>query len=103
MGNTPVEVQFTSAGCLNYPCRTSAALFNDHGTLIRSKLRGAATSFAPSPIEAEHPRRIGSAVNVPLIVSEHHRSVLPDTVCVSKKPSPFCPAPGDGFLSSLMR
>src|SRR4249919_1661815 len=23
MGNTPVEVQFTSAGCLNYPCRTS--------------------------------------------------------------------------------
>src|SRR6476646_3125131 len=22
MGNTPVEVQFTSAGCLNYPCRT---------------------------------------------------------------------------------
>src|SRR5580700_7535662 len=20
--NTPVEVQFTSAGCLNYPCRT---------------------------------------------------------------------------------
>src|SRR5258707_8893231 len=23
MCNTPVEVQFTSAGCLNYPCRTS--------------------------------------------------------------------------------
>jgi SRSO17 transposase len=23
MGNTPVEVQFTSAGCLSYPCRTS--------------------------------------------------------------------------------
>ena len=22
-GNTPVEVQFTTAGCLNYPCRTS--------------------------------------------------------------------------------
>src|SRR6185312_1009446 len=22
MSNTPVEVQFTSAGCLNYPCRT---------------------------------------------------------------------------------
>src|SRR5207344_1123602 len=22
--NTPVEVQFTSAGCLNYPCRTPA-------------------------------------------------------------------------------
>jgi hypothetical protein len=22
MCNTPVEVQFTSAGCLNYPCRT---------------------------------------------------------------------------------
>ena len=25
MANTPVEVQFTSAGCLNYPCRTSRA------------------------------------------------------------------------------
>src|SRR5580700_7744833 len=24
MCNTPVEVQFTSAGCLNYPCRTPA-------------------------------------------------------------------------------
>jgi hypothetical protein len=24
MCNTPVEVQFTSAGCLNYPCRTQA-------------------------------------------------------------------------------
>jgi hypothetical protein len=22
MSDTPVEVQFTSAGCLNYPCRT---------------------------------------------------------------------------------
>jgi hypothetical protein len=26
MCNTPVEVQFTSAGCLNYPCRTPDAL-----------------------------------------------------------------------------
>src|ERR1700680_2683986 len=26
MWNTPVEVQFTSAGCLNYPCRTPAQL-----------------------------------------------------------------------------
>jgi len=25
-GNTPVEVQFTSAGCLNYPCRTPVEL-----------------------------------------------------------------------------
>src|SRR5580704_3218632 len=24
--NTPVEVQFTSAGCLNYPCRTPAQI-----------------------------------------------------------------------------
>jgi hypothetical protein len=24
MSDTPVEVQFTSAGCLNYPCRTPA-------------------------------------------------------------------------------
>ena len=47
-----------------------------------------------------HIKRIGGVVNVPLIVPEHHRSVLLDTVCVSKKPSPFCPAPGDGFLSS---
>src|SRR5262252_5479194 len=34
--NTPVEVQFTSAGCLNYPCRTPVhgrqqlSLFNAH-------------------------------------------------------------------------
>src|SRR5271169_6731254 len=26
MCNTPVEVQFTSAGCLNYPCRTPEEL-----------------------------------------------------------------------------
>jgi hypothetical protein len=26
MCNTPVEVQFTSAGCLNYPCRTPALM-----------------------------------------------------------------------------
>jgi hypothetical protein len=26
MSDTPVEVQFTSAGCLNYPCRTPIAL-----------------------------------------------------------------------------
>jgi hypothetical protein len=25
MSDTPVEVQFTSAGCLNYPCRTAVA------------------------------------------------------------------------------
>ena len=25
MSDTPVEVQFTSAGCLNYPCRTPPA------------------------------------------------------------------------------
>src|SRR6187402_1775843 len=30
MGNTPVEVQFTSAGCLNYPCRTSGAVDQRH-------------------------------------------------------------------------
>jgi TPR repeat protein len=29
MWNTPVEVQFTSAGCLNYPCRTPYA--SGHG------------------------------------------------------------------------
>ena len=85
--------------------RGTAAVFNDRGTLIRAELRGleAATAFAPSPMEVEHPKRIGSAVNVPLINSEHHRSVLLDTICVSKKPSPFCPAPGDGFCRPDMR
>jgi hypothetical protein len=28
MCNTPVGVQFTSAGCLNYPCRTSKVAVN---------------------------------------------------------------------------
>jgi hypothetical protein len=28
MCNTPVEVQFTSAGCLNYPCRTPRGAFS---------------------------------------------------------------------------
>ena len=85
--------------------RGTAAVFNDRGTLIRAELRGleAATAFAPSPMEVEHPKRIGSAVNVPLINSEHHRSVLLDTICVSKKPSPFGPAPGDGFCRPDMR
>jgi hypothetical protein len=27
MANTPVEFQFTSAGCLNYPCRTSRSSY----------------------------------------------------------------------------
>jgi hypothetical protein len=26
MSDTPVEVQFTSAGCLNYPCRTPVGI-----------------------------------------------------------------------------
>jgi hypothetical protein len=26
MCNTPVEVQFSSAGCLNYPCRTPPSI-----------------------------------------------------------------------------
>jgi anaerobic selenocysteine-containing dehydrogenase len=26
MSDTPIEVQFTSAGCLNYPCRTPAGI-----------------------------------------------------------------------------
>jgi uncharacterized protein len=29
MCNTPVEVQFTSAGCLNYPCRTPQSVPRD--------------------------------------------------------------------------
>ena len=47
-------------------------------------------------MSAQDHRRIGGAVNVPLIVSEHHRSVRTPY----EKPSPSCPVPGDGFLSS---
>ena len=43
----------------------------------------------------QHHRRTGSAVNVPSIVSEHHRSVR----TLYEKPSPSCPVPGDGFSS----
>ena len=60
-------------------------------TLARHRLR-------PRPrqhVGQDH-RRIGGAVNVPLIVSEHHRSVRTPY----EKPSPSCPVPGDGFLSS---
>jgi putative SOS response-associated peptidase YedK len=32
--NTPVEVQFTSAGCLNYPCRTSREAFKQTRCII---------------------------------------------------------------------
>jgi GMC oxidoreductase len=45
MWNTPVEVQFTSAGCLNYPCRTPnspiqlCARFGDPGELSKRQLR----------------------------------------------------------------
>jgi autotransporter passenger strand-loop-strand repeat protein len=36
MCNTPVEVQFTSAGCLNYPCRTPQIVVYgvDSGTTV---------------------------------------------------------------------
>jgi hypothetical protein len=41
MCNTPVEVQFTSAGCLNYPCRTPKA-----DTLLRKA--------GLSPLQIDH-------------------------------------------------
>jgi len=37
MCNTPVEVQFTSAGCLNYPCRTPLVAIKS--TAITDKLK----------------------------------------------------------------
>jgi hypothetical protein len=45
MGNTPVEVQFTSAGCLNYPCRTSHLIERCVGaTISPHRGRGSADS-----------------------------------------------------------
>ena len=42
MSDTPVEVQFTSAGCLNYPCRTPVGLHLLHLLLgaVREKFVG---------------------------------------------------------------
>jgi hypothetical protein len=40
------------------------------------------------------------AVNVPLIVSYHPTIIGPSFWTLYEKPSPFCPVPGDGFLSS---
>src|SRR4029077_5126246 len=42
MGNTPVVVQFTSAGCLNYPCRTPLEVWK---TLARLSARRRPASY----------------------------------------------------------
>jgi uncharacterized caspase-like protein len=55
MCNTPVEVQFTSAGCLNYPCRTPLGLVildacrNNpfESTMQRAAARGITRGLAP--------------------------------------------------------
>jgi hypothetical protein len=43
MCNTPVEVQFTSAGCLNYPCRTPRG--RSLGVHLRGKKRLATSTI----------------------------------------------------------
>ena len=44
--NTPVEVQFTSAGCLNYPCRTPGAQSDSKfNSLQRNSLRNGTGNF----------------------------------------------------------
>jgi len=49
MSDTPVEVQFTSAGCLNYPCRTprvTVTLADGH-TVQRMRYYASGTPQAP--------------------------------------------------------
>ena len=58
MSDTPVEVQFTSAGCLNYPCRTP---FSDrqlpaHHRRRRARRRSADTRCPKAAINSRHPR-----------------------------------------------
>jgi hypothetical protein len=49
MSDTPVEVQFTSAGCLNYPCRTPDDLRFIYGHLALLK--------AEAPISMDQTKR----------------------------------------------
>src|SRR4029077_7445737 len=60
MGNTPVEVQFTSAGCLNYPCRTPTGqdqLTDDRLALVSGGSIGV-TQTVSSPKPQEMPFKL---------------------------------------------
>jgi hypothetical protein len=62
MSDTPVEVQFTSAGCLNYPCRTPAA--SQWATVLEGidkTVRGVSSSTLP-PIP-----RTGDIIRIELV------------------------------------
>src|SRR5262245_30589927 len=56
MSDTPVAVQFTSAGCLNYPCRTPVAVgVGMSATRLRCALRQTPSSGVyPAPIDFSH-------------------------------------------------
>src|ERR1039458_971710 len=53
MCNTPVEVQFTSAGCLNYPCRTPMEDY--YGADATSVLSGLDYIFSSAELEKVGP------------------------------------------------
>src|SRR6478672_3824538 len=82
MGNTPVEVQFTSARCLNYPCRTSVEHHPHH---LISAARYPATpidlaGLIPGACQPKHcPDRLGLAesgwhIDGSAIGQRHHRA-----------------------------
>jgi RNA polymerase sigma-70 factor (ECF subfamily) len=61
MCNTPVEVQFTSAGCLNYPCRTPETIeatvadsADDPEITLQKKSRTELVRHAMSNLSADH-------------------------------------------------
>jgi Protein of unknown function (DUF3768) len=66
MSDTPVEVQFTSAGCLNYPCRTphqehDFGSFNAEGETIFFKIDyfdKAMTYHSPDPADPSVTERV---------------------------------------------
>jgi tripartite-type tricarboxylate transporter receptor subunit TctC len=68
MCNTPVEVQFTSDGCLNYPCRTPAgtwnAFFLPKGTpaAIVQKLHAATVKAMETPSVQQRLKDIAATV-----------------------------------------
>ena len=59
MGNTPVEVQFTSAGCLNYPCRTSVEFERLARSDNSAVLRQAASLYTGDLLEGIETRASG--------------------------------------------
>jgi hypothetical protein len=54
MWNTPVEVQFTSAGCLNYPCRTPTVRRRPAGWRWRKHLHRQSVCWLDSPTGAPY-------------------------------------------------